>query len=94
MRVDLSFPQEITVTAQEYNREPSKVKTRSKDGPVFITERGVRAHVLLTYEAYQRLAPPQSDIVTALRMDDEDLADIEFERIGLDDEADFEDASL
>lgn len=71
-----------TVTAQEFNREPSRVKAKAKDGPVFITDHGTRSHVLLSIEEYERIKPPaKQNIVDALRMDDEDLADFEFERI-------------
>lgn len=67
MRPDIATPREMTVTAQEYNREPSKVKAKAKDGPVVITDRGVPSHVLLTMEEYERLRPPERGLATTLR---------------------------
>lgn len=42
-------------TSRQYNQDASSVKRAAKSGPVIITERGKPAHVLMTYEAYQRL---------------------------------------
>jgi prevent-host-death family protein len=44
-----------TFTSRQYNQDASAVKRAAKDGPVIITERGKPAHVLMTYEAYERL---------------------------------------
>jgi prevent-host-death family protein len=44
-----------TFTSRQYNQDASAVKRAAKDGPVIITERGRPAHVLMTYEAYERL---------------------------------------
>ena len=38
-------------TAREFNQDASRVKRASKDGPVFITDRGKPAHVLMTVAA-------------------------------------------
>lgn len=45
-----------TMTSREFNQDASKAKRAASDGPVFITDRGTPAHVLLTIEEYQRLA--------------------------------------
>jgi prevent-host-death family protein len=45
-----------TVSSREFNQDVSGAKRAAKDGPVFITDRGRLAHVLLSIEAYQRLA--------------------------------------
>ena len=42
-------------TAREFNQDASRVKRASKDGPVFITDRGKPAHVLMTISAYEQL---------------------------------------
>lgn len=55
-----------TVTAQEFNREPSRVKAKAKDGPVFITDHGTRSHVLLTIEEYERIRPSEYGLGTRL----------------------------
>jgi len=45
-----------TMTSREFNQDASKAKRAANEGPVFITDRGRPAHVLLTIEEYQRLA--------------------------------------
>lgn len=42
-------------TSREFNQDASRVKRAAKRGPVFITDRGRPAHVLMTVEAYERL---------------------------------------
>lgn len=44
-----------TFTSRQYNQDASAVKRATRQGPVIITERGKPAHVLMTYEAYERL---------------------------------------
>jgi len=43
------------VSSREFNREASRLKREADKGPVIITERGVRAHVLLSYRDYEAL---------------------------------------
>ncbi|HSW71371.1 MAG TPA: type II toxin-antitoxin system Phd/YefM family antitoxin [Gammaproteobacteria bacterium] len=66
-----------TVTSREFNQDVSKVKRAALNGPVFITDRGHPAHVLLTIEAYQKLTRTKESILDLLAMPD--VADIEFE---------------
>ena len=44
-----------TVSSREFNQDAGGAKRAAADGPVFITDRGQPAHVLLTFEAYQKL---------------------------------------
>ena len=44
-----------TLTSREFNQDTSGAKKAAKQGPVFITDRGRPAHVLLTIEEYWRL---------------------------------------
>jgi prevent-host-death family protein len=44
-----------TLTSREFNQDTSGAKKAARKGPVFITDRGRPAHVLLTIEDYQRL---------------------------------------
>jgi prevent-host-death family protein len=44
-----------TMTSRQFNQDASKAKRAANEGPVFITDRGRPAHVLLTIEEYQRL---------------------------------------
>ena len=66
-----------TFTSREFNRDASKAKKASKEGPVFITDRGRPSHVLLTIEAYQQITGRQKNIVELLATPG--AADIEFE---------------
>ena len=65
-----------TVTSREFNQDVSKIKRAAANGPVFITDRGHPAHVLLTIEAYQKLTETKESIIDLLAMPDAD--DIEF----------------
>lgn len=55
-----------TITAREFNQDVARAKRAANDGPVFITDRGKPAHVLLTAEAYERLAAKPRSIIEAL----------------------------
>jgi prevent-host-death family protein len=57
-----------TLTSREFNQDASGAKKAASNGPVFITDRGRPAHVLLTIEDYQRLAGNQRKIADALAM--------------------------
>ncbi len=41
-----------TLSSREFNQDTGRAKKASKNGPVFITDRGRPAHVLLTIEEY------------------------------------------
>ncbi len=57
-----------TLTAREFNQDTARAKRAANDGPVFITDRGKRAYVLLSNADYERLAKPPRSIVEALAM--------------------------
>ncbi len=65
-----------TVTSRELNQDVGRAKKAAKSGPVFITDRGKPAHVLLTMEDYLRLTGKRRSLAEALSMPE--LADIEF----------------
>jgi len=65
-----------TLSSRQFNQGASEAKRAARKGPVFITDRGQPAHVLLTYEDYQHLTKQQRNIVDALAMSD--MADIDF----------------
>jgi prevent-host-death family protein len=44
-----------TLSSRDFNQHASEAKRRACKGPVFITDRGRPAHVLLTFADYQRL---------------------------------------
>lgn len=66
-----------TLSSREFNRWVSEAKRAANNGPVFITDRGRPAHVLMSFEDYQRLAKQRRNIADALAMPG--LADINFE---------------
>lgn len=66
-----------TVTSRELNQDVGGAKRAAQSGPVFITDRGKPAHVLLSIEDYRRLAGKGRSLVEALSMPG--LADIDFE---------------
>ena len=66
-----------TLSSRELNQDVTRAKKAAKDGPVFITDRGKAAHVLLSIEEYQRLTQQRRNIADALAMPG--VADIEFE---------------
>ena len=57
-----------TLSSREFNQDTSGAKKAAKDGPVFITDRGRPAHVLLTIDEYQRLSGGSASIVEMLAM--------------------------
>lgn len=66
-----------TVSSREFNQNITRAKKAAKAGPVFITDRGKPAHVLLNIDEYRRLAGKQRNIVEALSMPG--LSDIKIE---------------
>jgi len=43
------------ISSREFNRDTAGAKKAAENGPVYITDRGRPAHVLLTFEAYEQL---------------------------------------
>jgi prevent-host-death family protein len=44
-----------SLTSREFNQDAARAKKAALAGPVFITDRGRPAHVLLSIDEYQRL---------------------------------------
>ncbi len=57
-----------TLSSREFNQDTSRAKKAASTGPVFITDRGKPAHVLLSIQEYQRLSGQGRSIVDALSM--------------------------
>ena len=70
-----------TLSSREFNQDTSRAKKAANDGPVYITDRGRPSHVLLTIEAYQRIAGPQASIVDLLAMPGAGAIDFEPPRL-------------
>lgn len=72
-----------TVTSREFNQDTSRAKKAASNGPVFITDRGKPAHVLLSIESYQQMTDSRVSIVELLSMPG--VEDIDFEPPRIDD---------
>lgn len=57
-----------TLSSREFNQHASEAKKAAQKGPVFITDRGRPAHVLLSIDDYQRLIGAQKNIADLLAM--------------------------
>ena len=66
-----------TMSSREFNQDTSGAKKAAQEGPVFITDRGRPAHVLLTIDEYQKLSASQVSIVDMLAMPG--IEDIDFQ---------------
>jgi prevent-host-death family protein len=66
-----------TLSSRELNQDVTRAKKATKRGPVFITDRGKPAHVLLSIEEYQQLTKQRRSIADSLAMPG--IENIEFE---------------
>jgi hypothetical protein len=55
-----------TLSSREFNQHASEAKQATSSGPVFITDRGKLAHVLLNIDDYRKLVGAQVDLAQAL----------------------------
>ena len=72
-----------TLSSREFNQDTSRAEKAANEGPVFIIDRGVPAHVLLNYEEYERLINTKGTLIERLGLPPgvEDI-EIEFPRMG------------
>lgn len=70
-----------TFTSREFNQDVSKAKREALKGPVFITDRGQAAHVLLSIETYQKISDKEKSIVELLAMPDATEVDFDPPRL-------------
>lgn len=73
-----------TLSSRELNQDVSRAKKAASQGPVIITDRGQPAHVLLTFEDYQRLTRQRRSIANALAMPGVEDIDFEPPRVDID----------
>ena len=66
-----------TLSSREFNQGASEAKRAANNGPVFITDRGKHADVLLSFDDYEKLTKQRRNIADALVMPG--IADIEIE---------------
>ena len=66
-----------TFTSRRFNQDAGKAKKAAKAGPVFITDRGRPAHVLLTFDDYKKITGGRTKIADLLAMPG--IEDVEFD---------------
>ncbi len=71
-----------TISSREFNQDTGRAKKAAKKGPVFITDRGRAAHVLLTIEEYERLTGETPNIVELLAMPEGGEIEFDLPRLG------------
>jgi prevent-host-death family protein len=71
-----------TVTSRQFNQDASGAKKAARRGPVFITDRGRPAHVLLTIEDYHRLTGGSMSLAAALAQRGENDFEFNPPRVG------------
>jgi len=64
------------LSSREFNQDTSGAKRAAENGPVYITDRGRPAHVLMTFDDYEELVGPHR--VLDLLAEPAGVADIEF----------------
>lgn len=73
-----------TFTSREFSRNVARAKKATRAGPVFITERGRPAHVLLAVEDFRQLSGTRRNLVEALSMPELAETDFDSPRLRLD----------
>lgn len=70
-----------TMTSREVDRDVGAAPQTAAEGPLFITDNGETAYVLLPLREYRRLPAERNDLVDPLSMEDD--SDLEVEPISL-----------
>lgn len=65
------------VSSRNFNQDTSAAKRETANGPVIITDRGKPAHVLLTFDDYEKLKAHRMTLTEALAQSEE--GDFEFD---------------
>ena len=69
-----------TFSSREFNQAASQAKRAANKGPVFITDRGKPAHVLMSMGLYERLTGSSQKIADLLAMPGAENIDFELVR--------------
>ena len=72
-----------TLSSREFNQDTSGAKKAATTGPVFITDRGRPAHVLMSIDEYRKLTATHKNIIDLLAMPDADKSGFEPDRVGI-----------
>jgi len=68
-----------TISSREFNQDISRAKREAMSGPVFITDRGKPAHVLLSVDIYNRLIHTGKNLIDMIS--DIDVSDIDLDTV-------------
>jgi prevent-host-death family protein len=69
-------------SSREFNQDAARAKRAARNGPVFITDRGRPAHVLLSIKEYQKITKRSESIIDLIAMPDADLVEFDPPRLG------------
>ena len=57
-----------TLSSRQFNQDASRARKAAESGPVFITDHGQPAHVLLTFDEYKKITGGRAKIADLLAM--------------------------
>ena len=66
------------LSSREFNQDTGRAKKAAEKGPVIITDRGKPAHVLLSFEEYQKLTTKSKNILELLACPEADAIEFEY----------------
>lgn len=68
------------ISSRRFNQDLGSAKRAARNGPVFITDRGETAHVLMSIHEYQRITGSAKSIVDLLSMPEAAEIDLDVDR--------------
>lgn len=71
-----------TISSREFNQDAGGAKKAADKGPVIITDRGRPAHVLLSFEHYQKLIGAKRGLLDVVAQKEDDEIDFDPPRMG------------
>jgi prevent-host-death family protein len=66
------------LSSREFNQDTGRAKKAAEDGPVIITDRGKPAHVLLSFDDYQKLTVKKQNILELLACPEADAIEFDY----------------
>ncbi|MCA9591805.1 MAG: type II toxin-antitoxin system Phd/YefM family antitoxin [Myxococcales bacterium] len=54
------------MTSREFNQQTARAKRAAAEGPVVVTDRGRPSYVLMSYDAYRKLAEQSGSLIDVL----------------------------
>lgn len=65
------------VSSRDFNQDTSAAKKQAANGPVIITDRGKPAHVLMTFDYFEKITGKRETLLDAIK--DDNGGDFEFD---------------